>query len=109
LLRANALIDYALVIDASRSESAARERRDAFNEAERNLISAGDKSNQKLAGVHLQMARVYRERGETVRAADALDQYLLMEPNAKNAEEIRTIIRKLRTPPGQIEPSATPP
>lgn len=105
LLRAEALIDYASTIETDSAQQATLVLQDAFNEAERNLSIARDKSRNGLAAVHFQMARLYQKRGERARAADELDQYLLANPSAKNADEIRDVIRQLRTPPGD---TATP-
>jgi tetratricopeptide (TPR) repeat protein len=105
LMRAEALIDYVASIDAAGSESAGVLRNDAFNEAERNLNLANDKSKNRLApAVHFQLARLYQKRGERERAAAELDQYLLANPNVRNADEIREVIRKLRTPMGETAP-----
>jgi Tfp pilus assembly protein PilF len=112
LMRAEALIDYAAAIDAPSSESAGALRNDAFNEAERNLNLAHDKSRNSLttAAVHFQLARLYQKRGDRERAATELDQYLLANPSVKNAEEIREVIRRLRAPTGVSEQSQpTPP
>lgn len=108
LMRANALIDYAFNLDASKSPLVAVERNDALDEAERNLQLAASKTGKHLATVHLQMARLYQERGQRARAADELDQYLVAEPNVPNAQEIRAVIKKLRTPISQIAPSRPP-
>jgi tetratricopeptide (TPR) repeat protein len=107
LMRGNALIDYASNLDASRPESA-KARVRAFQEAERELLSANEKSNGRLSSVHLQLARLYQKRGERERAAAELDQYLMTNPSAKNADEIRDIIRRLRTPADANAPSAPP-
>ena len=110
LMRAEALIDYGGAIDAAISETAAQLRNDAFNEAERNLNLANDKSNNRLAPtVHFQLARLYQKRGERERAATELEQYLLANPNVKNADEIRDVIRRLRTTAGESPPSSPPP
>jgi tetratricopeptide (TPR) repeat protein len=108
LMRANALIDYAFTIDASGSRLSAAERSAALDEAERNLRLAASRNGRHLASVHLQMARLYQERGERGRAADELDQYLAAEPGVPNAEEIRAIIKKLRTPASQVAPPSPP-
>jgi hypothetical protein len=42
------------------------------------------------------MARVYEKRGEPIRAADQLEEYLSMNPGAKDTSGIRAAIRKLR-------------
>jgi tetratricopeptide (TPR) repeat protein len=105
LMRAEALIDYASTIEAGSAPQALLVVQDAFNEAEKNLNLASAKSSNGLAAVHFQLARLYQKRGERARAADELDQYLLANPSARNADEIRDIIRTLRTPP--VDP-ATP-
>jgi tetratricopeptide (TPR) repeat protein len=104
LMRGNALIDYASALDASQPENAPARAR-ALDEAERNLLLARDKSKGQLSSVHLQLARLYQKRGERERAAEELAQYLLTNPSAKDADEIREIIRKLR---GEAAPSAPP-
>ncbi|HEX8141598.1 MAG TPA: tetratricopeptide repeat protein [Pyrinomonadaceae bacterium] len=105
LLRASALMDYVSVLNTSQAASiTTAERERALVEAERNLIVANEKSNKQLAVVHIQMARLYQKKGERERAADALEQYLLTNPGATDAAEIRDIIRKLRTPSGQAAP-----
>lgn len=113
LMRAEALIHYIAAIDASGPETAgavAQVRNDALNEAERNLNLAKDKSNNQLAAtIHFHMARIYQRKGERVRAAAELDQYLLVNPTVKNAEEIRDVIRKLRMPAGETVPAQPPP
>ena len=77
-------------------EQARKNVRFALAEAERILMQAA-KQNDKLAEVHLQMARVYEKRGERARAAEQLERYLRKAPNAKNAEKIREAIKgKLR-------------
>lgn len=110
LMRATALMDYASAINPTQTETTAlqAERDIALVEAERNLITANEKSNKQLAVVHMQMARLYQKRGERGRAADELDQYLLTNPNAKDADEIRDIIRKLRIPAEGIAPASQP-
>lgn len=99
LMRAEALIDYASTIETGGAPQATIVIQDAFNEAEKDLNLAGAKSRNGLAAVHFQLARLYQKRGERARAADELDQYLLANPSAKNADEIRDVIRTLRTPP----------
>ncbi|HEY6186662.1 MAG TPA: tetratricopeptide repeat protein [Pyrinomonadaceae bacterium] len=111
LMRATALMDYASAINPTQAETTAAlaaERDMALAEAERNLITANEKSNKQLAVVHMQMARLYQRRGERGRAADELDQYLLTNPTAKDADEIRDIIKKLRLPAEGIAPASQP-
>jgi tetratricopeptide (TPR) repeat protein len=110
LMRATALMDYASALNPAQTETTAvlAERDTALVEAERNLITANEKSNKQLAVVHMQMARLYQKRGERGRAADELDQYLLTNPSAKDADEIRDIIKKLRLPAEGIAPPSQP-
>lgn len=75
-----------------------------LNEAEAALLSADKISDHKLAVVYPQLARVYEYRGERARAADALEQYLKLAPDAKNAEAIREAIKKLRSPASPKKP-----
>lgn len=98
LLRAGALIDYAASVDPAKVKDGAAERSRAFEMAEKDLAKAYEMSNKKLAAVHQQRARLYERKGDRARAADELEQYLKMTPNAKNAEAIREAIKKLRTP-----------
>jgi tetratricopeptide (TPR) repeat protein len=107
LMRAEALIDYASTFEAVGTPEALILIQDAFNEAEKNLNLANAKSGNGLAAVHFQMARLYQKRGERARAADELDQYLLANPSARNADEIRDVIRTLRTPP--VDPAMPQP
>jgi tetratricopeptide (TPR) repeat protein len=97
VMRSSALIDYATTIDASKSQEAARERASAFDMAEKELQRAFEASGKKLASVHLQLARLYERKGDRKGAADHLEQYLRMTPDAKNAAEIREAIKKLRS------------
>jgi len=98
LMRAQALIEHATVINPATSKEAAREREAAFNLAEKELTKAFDLSGKKLAAVHLQLARLYEKRGERTRAADELEAYLKMSPGLKNADAIREAIKVLRQP-----------
>jgi len=95
LARGTALIEQVVVIDGAPSTAAADERSFALAEAERILMQAV-KQNEKLADVHLQLARVYEKKGERARAAEQLERYLRKAPNAKNAEQIKAAIKKLR-------------
>lgn len=106
LMRGSALIDYASTIDPAASKSAAIERYDALNEAEKSLTRAYNLSDKQLAAVHLQMALLDEMKGENARAADELEQYLLKNPTSKNADAIRDRIQKLRNASGNIKPSS---
>jgi tetratricopeptide (TPR) repeat protein len=95
LAEGTALIDQAASIDASQSKAAAEEKAFAFTEAER-VLNETLQLNKKLADVHLQLARLYEKKGDRVRAAEELEQYLRKAPNVKNADAIREAIKKLR-------------
>ena len=95
LARATALIEQVVVIDASPAKAVAEDRSFALSEAER-ILAQALKQNEKLAEVHLQLARVYEKKGERTRAAEQLERYLRKTPNAKNAEQIKAAIKKLR-------------
>lgn len=75
-----------------------------FNDAEAALLAADQISAHKLVIAHLHLARVYEKRGERGRAAEALERYLKLLPEAKNAEAIREAIKKLRTPADAKKP-----
>jgi tetratricopeptide (TPR) repeat protein len=96
LLRGIALIDYASSIDPAVVKDADGERHRAFEMAEKDLLKASDLSGRKLFVIHLQLARLYEKRGERTRAADELEEYLRLKPDADNAVHIREAIQKLR-------------
>lgn len=96
LSQATALIEQSTLINAAAGSAAAEEERSfALVEAEKILLQV-TKQNDKLADVHLQLARVYERRGERGRAATELERYLSKAPNAKNADQIRAAIKTLR-------------
>ena len=96
LMQGTALIDQASAIDA-KTQQATDARAYFFAEAEKALLRAYERSDKKLAAVHLQLARLYEKRGDRVRAADELEQYLRKTSDAKNADAIREAIKKLRS------------
>ena len=71
--------------------------------ASKNLVDAvvsfrrADKlSDGKFPEVHWQLARVYKDQNKFRESADSLEVFLKLRPDAKNAEEIRQIIKTLR-------------
>jgi tetratricopeptide (TPR) repeat protein len=98
LLRAIALIEYATLLGPTAAGKNNAERSSALAEAENSLARAFALSGQKLSSVYLQRARIYEKRGEPLRAATELEQYLQVNPAARNADEIRQAIKKLRDP-----------
>ena len=97
LMRGIALIEHASTAFTSTSKSVAAERSDTLSEAENNLKHAYELSNEKLAIVHLHLARVYEKKGDRSHAASELEKYLDKNPNADNAGAIREAIKKLRS------------
>ncbi|HEX8089563.1 MAG TPA: tetratricopeptide repeat protein [Blastocatellia bacterium] len=97
LRRAGALIDHASTMDPSKSKETSSERDRSLDIAQKELTRAYELSGQKLAGVHIQMARLYEKKGDRARAANELEEYLRMAPGDKNAEAIREAIKKLRS------------
>lgn len=97
LRRATALIDHASAMDPSKSKGASSGRDRALDIAQKELARAYELSGQKLASVHLQMARLYEKKGDRTRAANELEEYLRMVPGDKNAGGMREAIKKLRS------------
>jgi len=97
LMQGTALIDQGSAIDA-KTQQAKDAQAYFFGEAEKALLRAYERSEKKLAAVHLQLARLYEKRGDRFRAADELEQYLRKTPDAKNADAMRDAIKKLRSP-----------
>jgi tetratricopeptide (TPR) repeat protein len=97
--RCSLLIDYASTIDPAKSKEAADERNNALSMAEKELKQAFEASGRKLSTAHKQLARICEKRGDRTRAADHLEQYLRLTPDAKDAEAIREGIKKLRGQP----------
>ena len=96
LSQATALIEQSNLINVAAGSAAAEEERSfALVEAEKILLQV-TKQNDKLADVHLQLARVYERKGERGRAATELERYLSKAPNAKNADQIKAAIKTLR-------------
>jgi Tfp pilus assembly protein PilF len=61
------------------------------------LTEANKLSNGESSEVHWQLARVYKDQNRYNDSADALTAFLKYRPDAPNADEIREIIKKLRT------------
>jgi tetratricopeptide (TPR) repeat protein len=101
LSQGTAFIEQASLIDPSKSQAAAEERKYALDEAERALKQAQQKAQAKPAEVHRQLARLYERKGDRARAASELEQYLKANPSAPNAVAIREAIKKLRASAAQ--------
>lgn len=67
---------------------------DAAENALRHTITLG---GDEAVEAHRYLGAVYIEKRDSVRAADELDTYLRLAPQAKDAERIRSIIKDLRS------------
>lgn len=96
LQRAAVLVDRASTLDARKADEA-KVRTELLDEASRDLDTAWSRSGKSLAAVHLQRARLWERRGDRKAAANSLEAYLALSPNAPNADAIRRSIETLRT------------
>lgn len=62
----------------------------------KSLLEANKLSGGTNAEVHWQLARVYKDQKKYAKAADELEIFLQLRPDAQNAEEIKKIVRTLR-------------
>lgn len=78
-------------------------RLDGSNEkAEKTLLQAKSLSkNLPVPEIHWQLALLYNKLGRNKEAADELETYLKILPDAKNKKEIKELIAKLRKEPGK--------
>ena len=67
-----------------------------LTQAEQQLLKSLEMSDGTLAFSHLHLARVYETRGEKLKAADELENFLLKSPRAANEKNIREAITRLR-------------
>ena len=65
-----------------------------FDEAEKELNRAA--ALGAPANVYRYLGALYKEQGQNAKAITALEQYLKMSPNVKDAEQVRAIIKELR-------------
>ncbi len=66
------------------------------DEAEKELKQAIDLSGDKLTLAHYYLGGLYWQRRDYRRAADELEAYLRLTPNAQDAERVRGTIKELR-------------
>ena len=97
LMRATALIHQAYAIAPSSSDTAASDRQYILSRAEISLTQAANLSDKKAKADHLTLAMFYEMKGDYTRAAKELEGYLQENPNAKNADSLQTIIKRLRS------------
>ena len=67
-----------------------------YPEAENELRRAVDLGGNQLGLAHYYLGGIYWRGGEYVRAADELETYLRLTPNAQDAERVRGTIKELR-------------
>jgi Tfp pilus assembly protein PilF len=65
--------------------------------AERFLKQAISIGGPEVVEAHRYLGAVYNEKGDIARAADELDAYLKLAPQAKDADRIRAIVKDLRS------------
>lgn len=83
---ANAYYWKGVVLHASRK----------FGDALAALQRADKLGEGKVADVHFQLARVYKDQNKFRESAESLEAFLRLKPDAENAPEIREIIKTLR-------------
>ncbi|MGH9900596.1 MAG: tetratricopeptide repeat protein [Pyrinomonadaceae bacterium] len=74
-----------------------------YDEAEKELLRAVALGGDDASMAHRYLGAIYIERGEHARAITALEEYLRLVPNAKEARQIREIITQLRTQSGAVK------
>jgi tetratricopeptide (TPR) repeat protein len=94
LMKATAFIHQAYSIN---SATGTGDREHLLNRASVALIQASNLSDKRLKADHLTLAMFYEMKEERDRAASELESYLLENPNARNAEDLRQSIKKLRS------------
>ncbi len=67
-----------------------------YQEAEKELRRAIELGGNQLGLAHYYLAGIYWGKGEYGRAADELETYLLLTPNAQDAQRVRGTIKELR-------------
>jgi len=68
-----------------------------LEEAEKELKSAIELSGNHLGLAHYYLGGLYWQRRDYHRAADELETYLRLTPNAQDAERVRGTIKELRS------------
>jgi tetratricopeptide (TPR) repeat protein len=67
-----------------------------FDDAEKDLLAALTLGKEEVKEAHRTLAIIYSTRGDKKQAADQLETYLKVAPNAPDAEKLREKIRQLR-------------
>lgn len=108
LMKATALIHQAYAMDPSASEEAARDRQHIVNRADAAITEAAKLSDRKVKPDHLTFAMFYEMKGERSRSASELEAYLQENPKGRNAEDLRKLVEKLRSPTSEPSRPAPP-
>src|SRR5437660_2602110 len=67
-----------------------------FEDAEKELLASLELGKEEMKEAHRLLAIIYASRGAKKQAADELDAYLKLAPDAPDAEQLRNKIRQLR-------------
>ncbi len=67
-----------------------------YSDALDSLLKANDLTGGKVAEIHWQLARVYKEQNKFAKSADHLELYLKYKPEGQNNAEIKKAIATLR-------------
>ena len=81
-----------------------------FEEAEKELTISVNLGGDEMKEAHRLLAILYSAKGDKTRAADELETYLRLAPTTPDAEQLRTVIRRLKgldtpTPTSKTKPS----
>ena len=68
-----------------------------YPEAEKELLRAIELGGNQVGLAHLYLGGIYWGKSQFVRAADELETYLRLTPNAQDAERVRRTIKELRS------------
>jgi Tfp pilus assembly protein PilF len=68
-----------------------------YQEAEKELLRAIELGGNQLGLAHRYLGGIYWGKSEYVRAADELETYLRLTPNAQDADRVRRTIKELRS------------
>ena len=67
-----------------------------FEQAEKELLASLEIEKEEMKEAHRLLAIIYASRGANKQAAEQLEAYLKLAPNAPDAEKLRDKIRELR-------------
>lgn len=68
-----------------------------FDEAEKELLLSVQLGGEEMKEAHRILAILYSSKGDKKRAADELETYLRLAPTTPDAEQLRAVVRKLKT------------